>query len=67
MLDLHKDGKTIPALVQTSKQGFLFVLNRLTGDPIYPITETPVPQSDIPGEQSSATQPEESDSAANRA
>ena len=59
LLDIHKDGKTIPALVQTSKQGFLFVLNRLTGDPIYPISETPVPQSDIPGEQSSPTQPEE--------
>lgn len=60
LVDINKDGKTIPALIQTSKQGFLFVLNRLTGDPIYPITETPVPQSDVPGERTSATQPEES-------
>ena len=60
LVDIDKDGKTIPALVQTTKQGFIFVLNRLTGDPVFPITETPVPQSDVPGEQSSPTQPEES-------
>ena len=50
LVDIQKDGKTIPALVQSTKQGFLFVLNRATGVPIYPITETPVPKSDIPGE-----------------
>ncbi len=60
LIDINKDGKTIPALVQTSKQGFIFVLNRLTGQPVFPITETPVPQSDVPGEQSARTQPEES-------
>ena len=43
--------------MQSSKQGFLYVLNRLTGEPIYPIDEKPVPQSDIPGEKSSPTQP----------
>ena len=37
LIDLKKDGKTIPALVQSSKQGFLYVLNRKTGEPIYPI------------------------------
>jgi quinoprotein glucose dehydrogenase len=37
--------------------GFFFVLNRLTGEPIYPITEHPVPASDVPGEQASPTQP----------
>ncbi len=58
LVDLHRDGKTIPALVQSSKQGFLFVLNRLNGDPIYPITEQKVPQSTVPGERSSPTQPE---------
>ena len=58
LLDLEKDGKKIPALIQSTKQGYLFVLNRLTGEPIYPITETPVPQSDVPGEQTSPTQPE---------
>ena len=36
LVDIHKNGQTIPALVQTTKQGFLFVLNRLTGEPIYP-------------------------------
>ena len=49
LVDIHKDGKTIPALVQSSKQGFLYVLNRLTGEPIYPIDEKPVPQSNDPG------------------
>ena len=57
LVDLHKDGKTIPALVQSSKMGMFFVLNRLTGEPIYPIEERPVPASDVPGEQASATQP----------
>jgi len=57
LVDLHKDGKTIPALVQTSKMGFLFVLNRLTGEPIYPIEERSVPGSDVPGERASPTQP----------
>jgi quinoprotein glucose dehydrogenase len=57
LVDLHKDGRTIPALVQTSKMGFLFVLNRLTGEPIYPIDEHPVPSSDVPGEQAAPTQP----------
>lgn len=57
LVDLHKDGKTIPALVQSSKMGFFFVLNRLTGEPIYPIAEHPVPASDVPGEKAAPTQP----------
>lgn len=57
LVDIKKDGTTIPALVQSSKMGIFFVLNRLTGEPIYPIEERPVPQSDVPGEQSSPTQP----------
>ena len=57
LVDIHKDGKTIPALAQSSKQGFIYVLNRLTGEPIYPMVETPVPQSDVPGEHASPTQP----------
>jgi quinoprotein glucose dehydrogenase len=57
LVNIDKDGKTIPALVQSSKQGFLYVLNRRTGEPIYPIEERPVPKSDVPGEQTSATQP----------
>jgi quinoprotein glucose dehydrogenase len=57
LVDIHKDGTTIPALVQSSKMGLFFVLNRLTGEPIYPIEERQVPQSDVPGEHSSPTQP----------
>ena len=57
LVDIKKDGKVIPALVQSSKQGFLYVLNRVTGEPIYPITEHPVPASDVPGEVASPTQP----------
>ena len=57
LVDIQKDGATIPALVQTTKQGFLFVLNRLTGEPVYPIEERPVPKSDVPGEVASGTQP----------
>ena len=57
LVDIQKDGKQIPALVQTTKQGFVFVLNRLTGEPIYPLEERPVPQSDVPGELAARTQP----------
>ena len=57
LIDITKDGKTIPALVQTSKQGFLYVLDRTNGEPVYPIEERPVPQSTVPGERSSPTQP----------
>ena len=57
LLTIHKDGKDIPALVQPSKQGFVYVLNRKTGEPIWPIVEKPVPKSDVPGEKASPTQP----------
>jgi quinoprotein glucose dehydrogenase len=57
LLDLEVDGQTIPALVQTTKQGFLFVLNRATGEPIFPIEERPVPPSDAEGEVAWPTQP----------
>lgn len=57
LVDIKKDGKIIPALVQTTKQGFLFVLNRLTGEPIYPITEHSVPTNGAPGDKLSPTQP----------
>ncbi len=50
LVDIAKDGRSIPALVQTSKQGFLYVLDRETGEPVYPIEERPVPASDLPGE-----------------
>ncbi|MET0867668.1 MAG: PQQ-binding-like beta-propeller repeat protein [Pseudorhodoplanes sp.] len=57
LIDIVKDGVTIPALVQTSKQGFLYVLNRHSGEPIYPMEERGVPKSAVPGEVSSPTQP----------
>ena len=57
LLDIKKDGQTIPALVQATKMGFLFVLNRNTGEPVYPIEERPYPASDVPGEVAAKTQP----------
>ncbi len=57
LVDMRQDGKTVPALVASTKEGFLFVLNRLTGKPIFPIEEKLVPASDVPGEQAAATQP----------
>src|SRR5262249_37322244 len=52
-----KDGKIIKAVAVPSKQGYVYAFNRLTGEPLWPIVETPVPQSDVPGEKSSPTQP----------
>jgi quinoprotein glucose dehydrogenase len=57
LVDIKKNGQVIPALVQATKQGFLFVLNRNTGEPVYPIEERPYPASDVPGEVAAKTQP----------
>jgi quinoprotein glucose dehydrogenase len=57
LYDMQMNGRTIKAIAQPTKQGFLFVFNRETGEPIWPIEERPVPQSDVPGERSSPTQP----------
>jgi quinoprotein glucose dehydrogenase len=57
LMTTHKDGKDIPVVIQAAKHGFVFVFNRLTGEPIWPIEERPVPASDVPGEQASPTQP----------
>jgi quinoprotein glucose dehydrogenase len=51
------DGKKIDAVVQLTKEGFAFVFDRVTGKPVWPIEERPVPGSDVPGEQASPTQP----------
>ncbi len=51
------DGKEIDAVAQPTKMGHLFVLDRETGEPIFPVEERPVPQSDIPGEVTWPTQP----------
>jgi glucose dehydrogenase len=52
-----RDGKTIPAMAQTTKQGWLYLFNRLTGEPLFPIHEHEYPASSVPGEQASKTQP----------
>lgn len=57
LVDITVDGERIPALVQTTKQSWAYVLNRATGEPVWPIEELEVPQSDVPGEQLSPTQP----------
>jgi quinoprotein glucose dehydrogenase len=57
LFDMQMDGRTIKALAQPTKSAFLFVLNRETGEPIWPIEERPVPQSESPYEQTSPTQP----------
>jgi glucose dehydrogenase len=57
LLTVVHDGLTIPAIAQPSKQGFVYVFNRITGAPLWPIEERPVPQSDTPGEMSWPTQP----------
>jgi len=57
LIDIRVDGKPVKAVAQVTKQGFCYVLDRVTGEPIWPIEERPVPQSTMPGERSSATQP----------
>lgn len=54
---LQHEGKTVPVVIQGNKTGFLYVLNRDTGTPVFPVEERPVPQSDVPGEVTSPTQP----------
>ena len=57
LFDMSVNGRTVKAIAQPTKQAFLFVFNRETGAPIWPIEERPVPQSDVPKERSSPTQP----------
>jgi quinoprotein glucose dehydrogenase len=57
LMDINVNGRTIKAVASPSKQGFLYVFDRITGEPVWPIEEKPVPQSDIPGEKTAATQP----------
>ena len=55
--DIVKDGKRIKVVTDLTKQGFIFTFDRKTGKPIWPIVEKPVPQSTVPGEETSKTQP----------
>jgi len=57
LADIVVNGRTIKAVAQPTKQAFLYVLNRETGKPIWPIEERPVPKGDVPGEWYSPTQP----------
>jgi quinoprotein glucose dehydrogenase len=57
LVDIAVNGKTIKAVAQATKHGFVFVFDRATGAPVWPIEERPVPQSAVPGEKTSATQP----------
>ena len=57
LITIHKDGKAIDAVALAGKTGFMYVFDRVTGEPVWPIEERPVPQSDVPGEKSSPTQP----------
>lgn len=57
LADITVAGRKIPAVVQVTKMGLAFVFDRVTGKPVWPIEERRVPQSDVPGEKTSATQP----------
>ena len=57
LLDITIDGKRIKTLAQITKQGFVYTFDRVTGKPVWPIQEKPVPPSDVPGEKASPTQP----------
>jgi quinoprotein glucose dehydrogenase len=57
LIDLEQDGEVVPAVAVGTKVGHLFVLHRETGEPLFPIAEQPVPQTDVPGEETWPTQP----------
>jgi len=57
LITIRHNGKLVDAVAQAGKVGFLYVFDRVTGEPIWPIEERPVPKSDVPGEQAWPTQP----------
>ena len=57
LIDVQRDGRALPALAQATKPGHLFLLDRETGEPLFPVEERPVPQAGAPGETLSPTQP----------
>jgi len=57
LMDINVDGRPVKAVAQATKQGMLYVFDRITGKPVWPIEERPVPQTDVPGEKTSPTQP----------
>src|SRR6266576_838517 len=57
LITVRRNGREVPAVGQVTKMGFVFILDRLTGKPLFPVEERPVPQSDVPGEVAWPTQP----------
>jgi quinoprotein glucose dehydrogenase len=57
LFDVKQNGRTIPAVALMCKNGLVFIVDRVTGKPIYPVEERPVPQSEVPGEHTAKTQP----------
>ncbi|HLT81777.1 MAG TPA: pyrroloquinoline quinone-dependent dehydrogenase [Cyclobacteriaceae bacterium] len=57
LLTVTRDGKKVDAVAQVTKQGYVFLFNRETGEPLFPIEEVPAPPSDVPGEEAWPTQP----------
>ncbi|PYU85722.1 MAG: quinoprotein glucose dehydrogenase, partial [Acidobacteria bacterium] len=57
LITVRRNGRDVPAVGQVTKMGFVFILDRLTGKPLFPVEERPVPQSDVPGEVAWPTQP----------
>ena len=57
LIDITVAGKPIKAVAQVTKQAFVYVFDRVTGQPVWPIEEQPVPASSVPGERASKTQP----------
>lgn len=57
LLDITVNGERVKAIAQITKQGYVYTFDRVTGKPIWPIEEKPVPPSDVPGEKASPTQP----------
>jgi len=57
LITVRRDGRGIPAIAQVTKMGFVFILDRVTGKPLFPVEERAVPKSDVPGEAAWPTQP----------
>ena len=57
LFDIVRNGRNIPALALTTKSGYMYILNRETGQPVFGVEERPVPKSDVPGEATYPTQP----------
>jgi quinoprotein glucose dehydrogenase len=57
LITVRRNNRSIPAVAQVTKMGFVFVFNRITGEPLFPIEERAVPQSNVPGEETWPTQP----------